>query len=102
MAILLHDNLNETQWPLACTLLDSIIQNISQTIQKTCIASPFSCLPLVLPNKEATLQGSGVLYDRELTKICPNQQRSFLTYDFYRFGHFVTGQPPSPPSRTKL
>jgi hypothetical protein len=38
--ILSHTNLNETQWQLACTSLDDIINNISLTIQQTCSASP--------------------------------------------------------------
>ena len=45
----------------------------------------------IVCNKNYTLQGNGVLYDRELTKICPNQRRGFLTYNFSRFGHFVSG-----------
>jgi hypothetical protein len=52
---LTFDTLNKTQWHLSCTLLDSIINNISFTIQKTCSAT--SIIPLI----HTTAQQGGCL-----------------------------------------
>ena len=37
---------------------------------------------LICPEGVPTLQRNGVLIDKELTKICPNQRRGFLTLRF--------------------
>ena len=44
ISILSHDNLNKIQWHLVYTSLDTIINNISLTIQQICNALPI--LPL--------------------------------------------------------
>jgi hypothetical protein len=53
--ILSHANLNETQWHLACTSLNDIINNISLTIQQTCSAPP------ILPLTHTIAQQGGYL-----------------------------------------
>jgi hypothetical protein len=85
-AILLHDNLNETQWPLTCTLLNSIIQIFSQTIQKTCTAPP-----PILPLTSRTAQQGGYL-PRKLQKLW---KIHLHTYHFIRKAIYITQHTPN-------
>ena len=56
-----HDHLTLGQWEIACTSLDKIVERISETIEKTCKASP-------LPNLTNRTAQQGGFLPRKLAK----------------------------------
>ena len=79
-----HQHLNSDQWDEACTILDNLVNNISDTLEKTCQADP---LP-ILTNR--TSQQGGFL-PRKLAKTW---QRHLNTYHLIRKTIYIVQSDP--------
>jgi hypothetical protein len=84
--LLQHNQLTDTQWQEACTSLDTLISNISTTLQDTCI-SPLPINPLT----PRTTQQGGYL-PRKLKK---QWKKHLSTYHIIRKAIYITKYSPT-------